>query len=324
VSLDEPTTVRQMLVRYVLARHPSHDFELSAELRNESQVQRDITAFDMQEGRPATGKKSGQAGYWGLEAEVGMSRKTFAWYSYAVATYPLADYVMKADDDLYLRVEAYLASLELLAKVHRLYWGLAMRWGAKKNDPSSKFAFVGGMAITMSRDLAEWIATSDRGAMNMGAYHGDRDRYKATNHDHEDVMVGRMFYDASVPHTVVKDCRFHDIHAGANIRPLQTTSIGIHHVKPGEYKEYRQRFADAEPARVEEANAPLRAASLPARMRSAPVFQSLLSTARTRDIGGPTCLLHPYFSIARCKCSEGTSSCPLSTHLAPPTYAILL
>jgi hypothetical protein len=92
MSLAEPTTVRQMLVRYVLARHPSHNFELSAELRNESQLQPDIIAFDMQEGRPATGKKSGQAGYWGLEAEVGMSRKAFAWYSYAVATYPLADY----------------------------------------------------------------------------------------------------------------------------------------------------------------------------------------------------------------------------------------
>jgi hypothetical protein len=52
--------------------------------------------------------------------------------------------------------------------------------------------------------------------------------------------------------------------------------------------------------------------------------QSLLSTARTRDIGGLTCLPHPYYSIARCKCSEGTSSCPLSTHPAPPTYAILL
>jgi hypothetical protein len=30
-------------------------------------------------------------------------------------------------------------------------------------------------------------------------------------------------------------------------------------VWPGEYKEYRQRFADAESAGVEEANAPLRA-----------------------------------------------------------------
>jgi hypothetical protein len=54
-------------------------------------------------------------------------------------------------------------------KVHRPYWGPATRWGAKKNDPSSKFAFVGGMAITMSRDLAEWIATSDRGAVNMSS-----------------------------------------------------------------------------------------------------------------------------------------------------------
>jgi hypothetical protein len=43
-------------------------------------VQRDIIAFDMQESRPE-------------------------------ATYPLADHVTKADDDVYLRVEAYLASL---------------------------------------------------------------------------------------------------------------------------------------------------------------------------------------------------------------------
>jgi hypothetical protein len=138
--------------------------------------------------------------------------------------------------------------LELLAKVHRLCWGLTMRWGAKKNDPSSKFAFVGGMAITMSRDLVEWI-----GAMNMGPYHGDRDRYKAANHDHGDMMrrqcARRRF----------KDCRFHDICTGANIRPLKATNIGIHHVKPGD-KEYRQRCADAEPARVEETNVPLQAA----------------------------------------------------------------
>jgi hypothetical protein len=177
----------------------------------------------------------------------------------------------------------------------------------------------------MSRDLAEWIATSDRGAMNMGTYHGDRDRYKATNHDHEDVMVGRMFYDARVPHTVVKDCRFHDIHAGANIRPLKATSSGIHHVTPGDYKEYRQRFADAEPARLEEANAPLRAALVAGANEERTGVQSLLSTARTRDIGGPTCLpLTPTSPSHVARCSKVTSSCPLSTHLARPTYAILL
>jgi hypothetical protein len=35
--------------------------------------------------------------------------------------------------------------------------GLAMRWGAKKNDSSSKFAFVGGTAMSP----AEWTATSN-------------------------------------------------------------------------------------------------------------------------------------------------------------------
>jgi hypothetical protein len=134
----------------------------------------------------------------------------------------------------------------------------------------------------------------------MVPYHGDRDRYKATNHDHEDVVVGRIFYRASVRHTVVKDCRFHDIHAGAD-----TLSM----LSPRVWRRRTHRY---------------RPPWLPARMGSAPAFQSLLSTARIRDMGGPTYLLHPYFFIARCKCSKGTSSCPLSTHLAPPACAILL
>lgn len=235
-----------VLVRYILARHPAANYELRELLRDESRRERDIIALDTREGKPSTGKKPGQAGYWGLEAEVGMSRKAYAWYCLATR-YSAADYVMKSDDDFFLRVRRYLADLAALPRV-RLYWGPVMMWGARKNDPTSKFAFVGGMAVTMSRDLALWISTDARAAVNQGPFHGDKLRYKATNHDHEDVMVGRMFFDANVSHLVVRDCRFHDIHTGANVRKLTDASVGIHHLRhaAAEYEALFRRFVDAD------------------------------------------------------------------------------
>jgi len=256
VSPDAPTGRLSILPRYVLARHPSHDYEPSkALLEDEAPAHKDIVFFDMKEGKPATGKKPGMAGYWGLEAEVGMSRKAYAWYAYAAVTYPKAAFIMKSDDDIYLRVELYLRSLDVLRRVlgaDRLYWGPTMMWGAKKGDPGSKFAFVGGMAITMSRALVTWIATSERGRVNMGPFHGDKLKYKQTNHDHEDVMVGRMFYDANVSHIVVRDRRFHDIHVGANVKPMMPDSVGIHHLKHGrdEYDAFRAKYADDDDERL--------------------------------------------------------------------------
>lgn len=264
-----------ILPRYLLGLHPSHEYKMSNALKEEIGASggksSDIIVFDLKEGKPATGKTVGGGGYWGLESEVGMSRKAYFWYCHAAANYVNADFIAKADDDLFLRANLVASILQgivnekllvvnpssssssssspssssFCASHGRLYWGRAMKWGAKKGDPGSKFPFVGGMFILMSRPLVQWIAASPIAAVNsQPEFHGDRLRYKQTNHDHEDVMVGRWLYDARLPVCVLSDPRFHDVHVGANLGKVRSNSIGMHHLTVDEYSQFMSKFDD--------------------------------------------------------------------------------
>ena len=172
--------------------------------------------------------------------------------------------------------------------VPSLYWGRGMRWQAVKNDPHSAFTFVGGMAVTMSAHLVQHFAQQLRLAAAEAPpatetplgrrltvfrlalrefVEGESARveYKSVNMDHEDVMVGRWFYDQgalarprSMPAALtavsnrelavatVSDCRFHDVHAGANQRLVGSDSLVVHHLRMHEYEQLRKRFVDDE------------------------------------------------------------------------------
>ena len=233
---------RAMLVRYLIGRHPDHGFKFSDELIDEQQANEDIIALNMKEGKPVTGKKSGGAGYWGLESEVGMSRKALMWYRIAFDLFS-SDYAMKCDDDVFIRVPQYLADLRQLPR-ERLYWGKVMKWGAIKGDPRSKFYFVGGMSITLSRDLL-WEINRYNALQKLVGTFDPSFNYKEHNMDHEDVMIGRVFFNLKTNVTVVKDCRFHDVHVGANVKPIQATSVAIHHLGEGEYGMLMKRFENS-------------------------------------------------------------------------------
>lgn len=250
VTATSPSSM--MLVRYILGRHPSREFRISADLRSEASEHHDILVFDVREGR-GTGKKSGGVGYWGPEAEVGMSRKAFAWFASAGLLYPSARYFMKGDDDVFLRVPQYLfdlssriqAAINSSATGQPLYWGKTMRWGAKKGDPKSTFYFVGGMSITLDRSLADVVAVNNRFDLLRRPFVEDRmPDYKSFNMDHEDVMIGRLFYDTKTPLAIARDCRFHDIHVGANVKPVTDRSVAVHHLTLEEYDSMMRRFPD--------------------------------------------------------------------------------
>lgn len=90
--------------------------------------------------------------------------------------------------------------------------------------------------------------------------------YKRHTLDHEDVMVGRSLYNlataaregtsagrprakpspslyTSLGIAAVADCRYHDVHAGANKRAIsERTSVVIHHVRREEYSQLMERF----------------------------------------------------------------------------------
>ncbi|CBZ23740.1 phosphoglycan beta 1,3 galactosyltransferase 1 [Leishmania mexicana MHOM/GT/2001/U1103] len=61
--------------------------------------------------KSTTKKKMGMRISWGIPTEVGMSQKVVIWLNYAYAAFPDVPYIMKGDDDMYLKVPQYLSDL---------------------------------------------------------------------------------------------------------------------------------------------------------------------------------------------------------------------
>ncbi|KAK7199185.1 phosphoglycan beta 1,3 galactosyltransferase 4 [Novymonas esmeraldas] len=61
--------------------------------------------------KPTSGKTMGMGISWGMPTEVGMSQKVVTWLNYAYTAFPDVPYIMKGDDDTYLKVPQYLSDL---------------------------------------------------------------------------------------------------------------------------------------------------------------------------------------------------------------------
>jgi hypothetical protein len=66
------------------------------------------------------------------------------------------DYVMKADDDIFLRLPQLVASLDGMPR-DDMYYGATIPCDSM--DPFREY--MAGMAYALSWDLVQWIATSD-------------------------------------------------------------------------------------------------------------------------------------------------------------------
>ncbi|KAK7195269.1 phosphoglycan beta 1,3 galactosyltransferase 4 [Novymonas esmeraldas] len=61
--------------------------------------------------KPTTAKTIGMGISWGMPTEVGMGQKTMLWLNYAYTAFPDVPYIMKSDDDTYMKVPQYLSDL---------------------------------------------------------------------------------------------------------------------------------------------------------------------------------------------------------------------
>jgi hypothetical protein len=68
---------------------------------------------------------------------------------------PPYDYVMKVDDDTFLRLDALVDTLRSAPR-EDMYWGVGLPFQNREFPP-----FMLGMGYLLSWDLVEWIATSD-------------------------------------------------------------------------------------------------------------------------------------------------------------------
>ncbi|KEG07863.1 UDP-Gal or UDP-GlcNAc-dependent glycosyltransferase [Trypanosoma grayi] len=242
-----------MLVLYVLARHPSHNFTYSAALLKEAAEWHDVIALPMNEGRPSTKKTIGGGGYWGMEAEIGLSRKVFLWFELAVRLFPRASYIAKGDDDSFIRVPQYLADLRTLPRTG-VYWGYMHYRKLRKGNVTVKFYYAVGTCATLSRDVAEsFVSYEPLQFMVSLPYAKEREAdFVALKMSHEDMMVGYILYEAQIPnYTLVRDsaCRFHNLRHGWPFRPLTNLSVVVHDTTESEFVEVMERFKnDTSPA----------------------------------------------------------------------------
>ncbi|EKG03060.1 UDP-Gal or UDP-GlcNAc-dependent glycosyltransferase, putative [Trypanosoma cruzi] len=238
-----------MLVLYVLGRHPSHGYDYSAALLEEAAQWHDVVALPMNEGRVTTNKTISGEGFWGLEADIGMSRKTYMWFDLALRLFPTARYIAKGDDDIFLRVPLFVAILRLLPR-RGIYMGnhIGTTHFVHKGLPGS--AFMMGWCYTLSRDVAEALASYKplRRLAYLPYSEELDDEFSLLRFQHEDVMVAwvleRVIKYQPMVYVKVLGCHIHDARNVTGHSQVVPTSMCVHHLAEDDYAALMARFGN--------------------------------------------------------------------------------
>nr|CCC89925.1 putative UDP-Gal or UDP-GlcNAc-dependent glycosyltransferase [Trypanosoma congolense IL3000] len=238
-KFPEVATVRnnfsgKMLVAYVLAKHPQYDYEYSVQLMEEARSWRDVITLPIHEGRVTTKKKVGQVAHWGIEAEIGMSRKVFLWFELAVRLLPRTSYFSKGDDDAFFHVPQYIVDLDTLPR-RAVYWAFHWRIGRER-----KYIFGRGLLYTMARDVVEkFISFAPvRRLINMSFSYELKPEFIAAVMDYEDAMVGNALSHQHPEELLFVNescCRFIILNGNECKPPQHDDFVVIHGIEENEY-----------------------------------------------------------------------------------------
>ncbi|ESL05254.1 UDP-Gal or UDP-GlcNAc-dependent glycosyltransferase [Trypanosoma rangeli SC58] len=238
-----------MLVLYLLGRHPEHSYNYSAALQEEAARWHDVVALPMNEGRVVPEKKVGVAGYSGVEAAIGMSRKTYMLFDLALRLFPTATYIAKGDDDMFLRVPLFMATLRLLPR-RGVYMGSHGGSGLWVKNRMIRVTFMVGWCYTLSRDVAEALVSYKplRRLVYLPYTEERREEFFWIHMQYEDVMVGRVLLQEvkyrPLVHVKVLPCHFHDIRNDTGHSQVVPSSMLLHHVREDDYAALMARFGN--------------------------------------------------------------------------------
>ncbi|KAG0555992.1 hypothetical protein M758_11G016700 [Ceratodon purpureus] len=194
----QSTDVADVTVRFVvgLPKNESEGFQLGLE----NSLYGDILVLDMVENMN--------------------EGKTWKYFSTVYALGVHYDYVMKVDDDSYVRIDNLASSLAVESRTD-LYYGYLGPCG----NNNLQTGFMAGMGYALSWDLIEWVSTSEIVLNNTGGYGEDlmtRDWFNQGGKAKNRVSKRPFFYDHP------------DAHANGCSHPLNFESILIHRLKSTE------------------------------------------------------------------------------------------
>ncbi|CCD15354.1 unnamed protein product [Trypanosoma congolense IL3000] len=237
----------ELLPLYLLAVHQDNGYDISGLLRKEATKSHDVVILPTSDVRPTTRKRMGEGGSWGPEAQVVMSRKTYLWLQFALHMFPNAPYLVKGDDDMFMRVPQYLADLRVMPW-RGLYMGRMYR--ASLLWTTDDIVFATGACFTLSNDVAQaFVSYKPLAALLSKTYSIWRImQYFSMSANHEDIMVGRVLQEKlkleGLITVNVGRCRFH----GSRMRGLFTIvtqkSVVVHRIQEEDYQRLWKWFEE--------------------------------------------------------------------------------
>ena len=202
----------RVLVKYFLGYHPDENYSTSSRIVDEGSRTKDIIWLNLREGQSA---KPGELLFEKkpLSILIGMSRKTYAFFSYAADNYK-TDYCVKSDDDTYLRIRVLLRELDA-ARMPRVFYGRAMIY-----DRIPGMFRTSGALIALSFDLVDWIRDSTKSE-------------SLTDFAFEDMLPGIWFYEGGLSPLVrnISDCRMLERSALIPRYLNYSSAVGFHAFK---------------------------------------------------------------------------------------------
>ncbi|AAZ11114.1 UDP-Gal or UDP-GlcNAc-dependent glycosyltransferase, putative [Trypanosoma brucei brucei TREU927] len=236
-----------LLPLYLLAPHQSNSYLISHSLKEEAARTHDIITLPTNDVSPSTRKKIGENGNWGIEAEVAMSRKTYLWLRFALHMFPNVSYIVKGDDDIFIRVPKYLADLRVMPR-HGLYMGRYNYYNRiwRRNQ----LTYVNGYCITLSRDTAQAIISYKplERLVNMPFSMWDYFDFLDLGMFYEDVMVGMILREKVVYRNLISvemgRCHFHNAGKFGVKKSVRNMSVVIHHIQEADYEMLMDYFPE--------------------------------------------------------------------------------
>lgn len=237
-SADAAPYNPSVLVKFVVGRHHQNDYVFTDALQKEARNTEhfgDIVAVSLFEKKSSSGKvNSTRYGIWGLESMLSTELKSFIWRRIAIASYTVS-FVAKADDDIFLVVPNYVATLRVLPRVN-ISWGyhsLVERVPAYRD---TTFPYAVGPIATASVDLARVMATSPIASFLSKPFTGRPADYFIRRCDHEDYGTYSSLDEVKTPFSVFHDCRFVEpyIHGKEFFRPPPLENGTVDHNAPPE------------------------------------------------------------------------------------------
>lgn len=262
----------RIYAQYFIGRAYENGYAFSSGLVEEAEEYSDVLALEIKEVERR--EKSGLVYQpYGVAPEIIMSLKSLAFYCYAEKTYSNAKFVVKADDDQFVRIPMITTTMDVLPSKGVL-WARRIVTPHPTQDVSWTFCGTSGMWIGMTRDLLHALNAMPS-IQRYGAVGVDGDKVTGETAHHyslQDMFDKTPLYAEDIPpgvalltlygygnlgkrvnlgydfHYYVEPfCRFQDNEESRTLwlrYPVTPTSTIIHHATYEEQQLYRRLYPE--------------------------------------------------------------------------------